>query len=500
MQSAHGTHHRTQRRIAYRVATIARDIIVLTSLVLPMPGSAQSTQHPAPDILAIERYVARHMARSRIPGVAIAIVSKDSVIYSRGFGTDGFGKNVTEHTGFVLGSMSKSITALAVMQLVERGDVALDAPVQNYLPWFRVAEANADANPASRITVRQLLLHTSGIPGNAPRATGASRTLTDQVRALADVTLHNAPGSTHEYASPNYVVLGAVLEAVTGRSFAEYVQQSIFTPLGMRDSRTEPRPALRDGTVPGADGMSSGHIYVFGFPVARTLPHENDRLPTASLISSAADMGVFLLAQMRGADGRDSGGVLSAAGFTQMHRGGAAAEGFSYAFGWRDGQLANTRAVHHGGIVPNFRGKLVMLPDVGVGVVVLTNVSSAVPWPIAPTSHVMADEIAASLVGVPLPDPSGWHRWLFGASALAMALLVVHQLRVLVSARRKARTAFSNVTDVVFAATVLFVIPRFAGISWREFLTTTPDVAWWLLIVACVSLGTVAVQVGRRPR
>ncbi len=369
---------------------------------LPMALSAQAGPAANPnvrfDIPAIAHYIAEQMQRNRIPGVAVAIVAHDSVVYARGFGTDGVGASVTERTAFVLGSMSKSVTALAVMQLVEQHLVQLDAPVQLYLPWFRVADTRASA----RITVRHLLHHTSGIPTNAPRATGASRTLTDQVRALADVALHNPPGAVHAYASPNYLVLGAIVEAETRHSYGSYVQAAIFAPLGMHDSHVD-QTSVPDREHPGH--LSRGHVYVFGFPVARTLPHEGDRLPTAALISSAADLGRFLVAQLR----TDSSALLRVAGFAQMHTGGAASDGFSYAFGWRDGTIAGQRAVHHGGIVPNVRGKMVMLPDQGLGVVVLTNVSSAIPWPITPTSHLMADQIAAALIGVPLSVPPHRH-------------------------------------------------------------------------------------------
>ncbi|MEO7358915.1 MAG: serine hydrolase domain-containing protein [Gemmatimonadaceae bacterium] len=447
-------------------------------------------------IPAIERYIAEQMERNRIPGVAVAIVSNDSVIYARGFGTDGFGASVTERTGFVLGSMSKSVTALAVMQLVEQKLVQLDSPVQQYLPWFRVADSTASA----RITVRHLLLHTSGIPTSAPRATGASRTLTDQVRALANVKLNNAPGAVHEYASPNYLVLGAIVEAVAQRSFASYVQTSIFAPLEMRDSHAEQASALV-GDGPGH--LSSGHIYVFGFPVARVLPHEGDRLPTAALVSSAADMGRFLVAQL----GNDSGNVLSADGFAQMHTGAAPSQGFSYAFGWRDGKIAGEHAVHHGGIVPNFRGKMVMLPDLRLGVVVLTNVSSLIPWPIAPTSHVMADEIAGALAGVPLPPPSDKHRWLFAAIGAAALLITINQIRGAVKIVRGrtntdsgARARFSMFMDLAFVVAVAFVIPRFAGLSWSELLAGAPDVGWWLILSATLSLVTVGARLVRQTR
>lgn len=472
----------------------------LVLAAMPMTLPAQTARAAAPDfrakIPAIERYVTQQMQRNRIPGLAVAIVSDDSVVYARGFGTDGFGAPVTERTGFVLGSMSKSFTALAVMQLVERKLVQLDAPVQQYLPWFRVADASASA----RITVRQLLHHTSGIPTNAPRAKGTSLTLTDQVRALAGVSLNNPPGAVHQYSSPNYQVLGAILEAVSQRSYASYVQSSIFTPLGMRDSYVDPKLAPGPGN-PGT--LSSGHVYVFGFPLARTLPHEGSRLPTAALISSAADMGHFLVAQLR----TDSSDLLSAAGLAQMHTGGAPSAGFSYAFGWRDGTIAGENAVHHGGIVPNFRGKMVMLPDRRLGVVVLTSVSSAIPWPITPTSHVMADEIAAALIGEPLPTPSGKHRWLFGLIAAAMLLIIISQLRGLLriyrgpgKGDRGPRARISLLMDLAFVAAVAFVLPQLAGLSWGELLSVAPDVAGWLVIAATLSLVTAWARVARGAR
>ena len=478
---------------------LARFLVVVT-VAMPLSLFAQPARSVAPDIganiPAIERYIAQQMQRNRIPGAAVAIVSNGSVIYAKGFGTGGSGAPVTERTGFVLGSMSKSFTALAIMQLVERNLIQLDAPVQHYLPWFRVA----DAAESARITVRQLLHHTSGIPTSAPRASGTSPTLTDQVRALAGVALNNAPGALHQYSSPNYQVLGAVVEAVSQQSFASYVQSSIFAPLDMKDSYVDQAVAL-DREHPGR--LSSGHVYTFGFPLARTLPHEASRLPTAALISSAADMGQFLVAQLR----TDSTKILSSAGLAKMHTGGAASEGFSYAFGWRDGRVAGEPAVHHGGIVPNFRGKMVMFPERRLGVVVLTNVSSAIPWPIAPTSHVMADEIAAALIGKPQPDPSEKHRWLFGVIGAVMCLIIINQLRGLLriywgrnNGYSGRRVGFSALADLAFVAAVAFVIPGLAGLSWSQLLSWAPDIAGWLILAATLSLITAGARVAFRLR
>ena len=113
------------------------------------------------DILnCIEDHVTAVRRDLRLPGLALAIVQNDQVIYQHGFGkANPLGRPVTPQTPFILGSLSKSFTALAILQLVEAGQIDLDAPVQRYLPWFHLADPDASA----RITIRHLLIHTSGI-------------------------------------------------------------------------------------------------------------------------------------------------------------------------------------------------------------------------------------------------------------------------------------------------------------------------------------------------
>jgi hypothetical protein len=129
--------------------------MILAALVLgaaylaSKPGSdtpAANGRGSAPEFAAIERFVQDEMAALRIPGLALAIVEDDRITYLRGFGkADDFGHPVTPRTPFIIGSLSKSFTALAIMQLVEAGKIELDAPVQRYLPWFRVADVAASA-------------------------------------------------------------------------------------------------------------------------------------------------------------------------------------------------------------------------------------------------------------------------------------------------------------------------------------------------------------------
>src|SRR5512139_4184279 len=113
------------------------------------------------DFKTIDEYVMARMRSARIPGLALAIVKDDQVVHSKGYGrADPSGRPVTPQTPFMIGSITKPFTALAVMQLMDAGQVDLDAPVQRYIPWFRVADPKASA----QVTVRMLINQTSGLP------------------------------------------------------------------------------------------------------------------------------------------------------------------------------------------------------------------------------------------------------------------------------------------------------------------------------------------------
>jgi CubicO group peptidase (beta-lactamase class C family) len=180
------------------------------------------------------------MAAQRVPGLALGIVEGDRIIYVRGFGTaDDSGNDVTPQTPFIIGSVSKSLTALAVMQLVEANKIELDAGVQRYLPWFGVADKQASAE----ITVRDLLNHTSGLSTKTGRSfEGDSFTsdtaLEQAVRKLKSAALTAPVGSKYQYSTVNYSVLGLIVQTVAGQPYERYVQTRIFDPLQMRDSYT----------------------------------------------------------------------------------------------------------------------------------------------------------------------------------------------------------------------------------------------------------------------
>ncbi|GAB4515019.1 MAG: hypothetical protein OHK0046_17900 [Anaerolineae bacterium] len=451
---------------------------VITQLdVLPVAGDI--------DTALIDSYIEEVMAADRIPGLALAIVHDDRIVYMQGYGTTGVNDTpITPNTAFQLGSMSKSFTALAIMQLVEAGNLDLDAPVQRYLPDFQVGAPTS----VEAITVRHLLHHTSGIPGNAPRADGTDQSLQAQVAALASASLVHEPGTTYEYSSPNYIVLGRIVEVVSSVSFAEYIERHIFQPLNMTHSHTS-MDAVLEGD------FARGHRLWFGFPMLSSLPHEPGRLPTASLMSSASDLANYMIAQLNeGQFAREF--VLSPEYMQALHTPAVAAEdNQQYAMGWRVGLVKGVSAVHHGGILPDYRGKMVMLPGEGWGVVVLTNVSTVIG---RPSSHDIANNLAGMLVGQPLSSHSLGIGTLYVGLALGAGLVVLAQLRSLVTLRvwrQKHVNDTGRVTasrkllmelgfGLFFPVLLVLVLPRVLGLSWPVLIEQAPDLSYWALVVA----------------
>jgi len=243
----------------------------------------------------LDAFIVANMQAARIPGLALGVVQGDHVAYVRGYGVAGpDGRPVTPQTPFILGSTSKSFTALAVMQLVEAGKIDLDAPVTRYLPWFHTH----DAAESGQITVRELLHHTSGLATYAGRQRiwdedQSSVALENGVRELVNAQLDQPPGQGYEYSNVNYNALGLIVQVVSGRSYEDYVRCAIFDPLQMPHSaaeRSDPRVA----------DIAAGHRYWLLWPVTFDAPYPRRMTPAGFLISSAEDMSHYLVAELNG--------------------------------------------------------------------------------------------------------------------------------------------------------------------------------------------------------
>jgi CubicO group peptidase (beta-lactamase class C family) len=322
---------------------------------------------------AIDAYIQQQMRRLNIPGVFLAIVEGDEIVHLRGFGrARPGGETPTPQTPFFIGSLTKSFTALAVMQLVEAGKVELDALVRRYLPWFRVADPQASA----QMTVRHLLNQTSGFSQLAGMVL-----LTDfddrpdaterQARALATYKLARPVGSAFEYSNINYNLLGLIIESASGESYEAYIQHHIFDPLEMSHSHTSKAAAKQDG-------VAVGHRSWFVTPIAvPNLPVPRGSHPAGFLISSAEDMAHYLITYLNGGRYGDVQ-ILSGAGIAELHRPAARAMamGFEmgvYGMGWFIEETDQGTRISHNGTCPDFFAYMALLPGQNRGMVLLVN-------------------------------------------------------------------------------------------------------------------------------
>jgi CubicO group peptidase (beta-lactamase class C family) len=342
---------------------------VACGIAAAMLGSTSAAADDGPDLAAIDRYVRSEMDAQRIPGLALGIVHGDRILHVQGFGqADRSGRDVTPETPFLIGSVTKSFTALAIMQLSEAGRVQLDAPVQRYLPWWRVADPDA----STQITVRHLLYQVSGLSkatGNAYQTSSDTHdsALEDRVRALSDAELTSPVGTTWQYSNANYWTLGMIVQTVSGQSYETYIQQHIFNPLHMGNSYTSRTEAVQHG-------LPTGHRYWYGFPVASDLPFDRGGLGSQGLSSSAQDMAGYLSLYLnRGRHGPTP--LVTPAGAAELQRAGVPTglDGVSYAMGWDVGQIHGTTAISHDGSGFDSHANVVLIPHRGWGIVVMEN-------------------------------------------------------------------------------------------------------------------------------
>jgi CubicO group peptidase (beta-lactamase class C family) len=470
-------------------------ILALTAL----PAAAAPGSNKA-DFDQIDAYISSQMQAMRLPGLALGIIHGDQIVHLHGFGeADQNGRAVTPQTPFVIGSMTKSFTALAIMQLVEAGKIRLDAPVQHYLPWFRVADSTASA----RISVRNLLNQTSGIPTSAGVAflAEAPGTLEQQVRDLSKVALTQPVGKTFQYSNSNYATLGLIIEVVSGQSYGTYIQQHILNPLQMKHSYYTEQTAKQDG-------LAQGYHWLFGYPVPVNEPYRLDMLPAGWLTSTAVDMSHYLIAQMNGGH-YGNASVLSPADITTMHA--PAAEmipGAMYGMGWvyqsAKDSGAGTTLIWHNGETLSFHADMFIEPQGQWAAVMLMNTAALNPLAEAAIENLRVG-VASMLAGhVPPSSPNlSVSYYVIDAIVLLISILVLVSALRLPHWNRKfgqrrgqrvLRVGLRLVWELVLPVVLLISIPNMFN-SWNEFLFTFPDLGPWIIIILAIMIITAITRI-----
>lgn len=331
---------------------------------------------------AIDDYVKERMRQLRLPGLALVVARDGAVVTTRTYGSADLARKapVTRDTVFELGSVTKQFTAMAVMMLVEEGKVSLDASIATYLPDV--------PDHWRRITVRHLLTHSSGIQEYL-----SVPDLAEKVHAAADhdeitrilfesLPLEFAPGDTWAYSNSGYLLLGNIIERVSGKSYWEFLRERVFEPLEMRSTRSsDPRAKIRN--------RAAGYGWAEGRFEAREPVAEN-AYAAGAIVSTIQDMARWEAAL-------HSRRLLKEASYEEMwtplslSRGGTPP--FSYGFGWVIDRHHGEPVVLHSGGTPGFSSAIHRYLKDGVSVIVLANAGDRI-----------VDHLALDIAGLAVPE------------------------------------------------------------------------------------------------
>lgn len=335
---------------------------------------------------ALDDYIAKVLQTFEVPGLSIAIVKDGKPLLTKGYGVKKIGTaNVVDaNTLFAIASNSKAFTATALAMLVEEGKLKWDNPVVEYLPWFKTADSYITAN----FTIRDLLVHHSGIPAYAGDLmlfppSGYSRK--EIIRRIRYIPFVNGFRSVYAYDNIFYLVAGEVISAVSGMEWEEFIKTRIFRKVGMTGS------VSTFSAFKNQPNISAGHFRLNGkvkeISAAYDQAMGDAGNPAGGVLSNATDMAKWLITQLDSGRTIDHQQLFKPSTTNELWKvvrpmpltraaesiKPSQANFFGYALGFRALNYGKYKMVIHGGKLDGFVSQVAMIPELNLGICVLTN-------------------------------------------------------------------------------------------------------------------------------
>jgi len=412
---------------------------------------------------AIDQYLQQEATTAHIPGMSVVIVDKDKVLFSNTYGDCN-----SIDAPFIIGSNSKSFTATAIMQLVEQDKIDLDETISKYLP---------SASDGDKITVRQLLNHTSGI---------STYDTQDNYKV-------STKQGTYVYANANYGLLGQMIETVSGMTYCDYVKTHIFEPLKMNHSFTSLKEAKNNGLI-------GGYRNYFGSMILEEFPYPDVdskgwlSIPAGYIISSASDMSKYLQLYMN-----DGAGILQPESIqTMFYDNVKVSDDRSYGFGWGVMDNYPEPVISHGGLVENYITHMFILPESEIAAVILIN----------DNDYLVANEMTGTILYGVLAMLFGEEPTYINESSYVMkhlildglylAIVILSVFPLLLFGKWKKRLNNMSKAKVIIGfslfhlmiPTLLLLVPRILGTPMSVVKSFVPDFYFVLVGSAFVAFGT----------
>ncbi len=333
-----------------------------------------------------DKYVDTVLNTFNVPGLSIAVVQDDKVVLAKGYGIKHLNDTakVDAHTLFLIASNTKAFAAMALAMLVDEGKIHWDDPVTNYLPWFRMS----DAWVTSQITIRDLLVHHSGIPafaGDILIFPPSTYTRKEIIEKLKNIPIVNSFRTTYAYDNILYITAGELIATVSGMSWEDFIKANIFDKIGMNESVSKFTNLTKEKNV------ATGHVLLHNkvMPVEQFLQEDigDAGNPAGGIASNATDMAKWMITELDSGKTSTYDSLIKASDINQLWKVvtplnvGKVPESlkpsqmisYGYALGVRVYNYGRYKIISHGGTLDGFVSHVLLVPDLKLGITVLTN-------------------------------------------------------------------------------------------------------------------------------
>ncbi|MEI5907928.1 serine hydrolase domain-containing protein [Bacillus spongiae] len=481
-------------RKIYRITAILLSSL-FTFLLTCMPPSIIFAQQDLKS--SIDSYVKTFLEEQKIPGASIALVHENEIFYVNEWGVTGETKTaVTTQTPFIIGSISKSFTGLAIMKLIEENLINLEDPIKNYMPWFTLK----DRQPSSKITIKQLLTHTSGIStytglSIADKGTIHVGALKNEVKKFSKIGLSSQPGEKYQYSSANYLLLGALIEEVTNRPFSEYMEEHIFLPLKMKNASANEYSAIEKG-------YEGGFQSWFGYPFESTVAYDNMGASYGYMTASADDLIHYIqfISKQTTQDLLTDTSLDSY--LSPLHN---TRKDQSYGFGLRiSDQGTDNEMIWHSGSTPDFHAEVFYMPETTWGGVILTNKNHILEEGSLPALKKGIISLVNGESPEPIPQYIPIIPFILLGMGLACIILSISVILKLKTGKLQYRLFWyiSGITLILLSISAIPLFSFVAGVPWQSITVFAPDIAFLtkvlVLLIALNGLLFISVPVKQK--
>lgn len=465
----------------YKLMRLSSSVLRFALSILIVFGMCRWSSARADDLKAAEvnRFLNEHLHTQKVPGAYIILFERGKVTFEKAYGTRGNNEPVTKDTVFALGSLSKSFTALIIVQMEAEGHFSFDQPISDFTPF-----AESVATP----TIEELVTHRSGFSTQFGNRNIADRNQSGEALLLAalDSLAHipNKEGS-FEYSNTNYQVLGALIECIDQTGFEDSVQLRILSPLGMQSSFTR--------TPNGKSvNIATGHRFIGSHVMAGAPTPGRTVTPQSAVYASPHDLLAYLMALASGDDR-----VFPNGGQTKLWE---IADGANYGAGWFLSDGSDGQWLYHGGMNAGFKSEAGFKRDERTGFLILTNASNG---------YAIGDLIGVTegvrniMIDTPVRTPG--QSWMNTAIALGLACIAIAiislnalRLRFLIlggGLHLSGKTLALDTLLVALAFGCLVGLPHLLGVPLSGIRLFQPDIGYLLSSIGALSLTAIALRI-----